>query len=438
VWITGGLTLSGLALTQLFKTHVTEQFDSELHGHSAELETLLRLDASGAPYLSQRLSDPRFLPTHSGYYWKILAPKGRSVKSPSLKGGDLPLDLSLPPDGKERTLFVRGPKGTVRMVQTSVQVDGSPGPIWIGIGTDQSILDGVLLHFNATLYASLAIIACGLIAAAMAQITFGLSPLKRLEAELRAIRTGERDQVGNDLPQELQPLVSDLNALIVINRDMLLRARAQAGNLAHALKTPMAIIADEARLLEESGHVKAAHTLAQQTEKMQRQIDFQLARSRAAASSLVPWASTLVSSVLPPIITAMERLHLARGLRFSVAPYPALSVACDPQDLSEILANLLDNAAKWANTEVRVSVRSISSSRVQVVIEDDGAGLPPEAWDVVFDMGKRLDEQAPGSGLGLAIVRDLVSLYGGKIYLKEAELGGLAAVLELPLVNRSH
>ena len=434
IWITAGLAVSGWVLAELFRAHVTEQFDEELHGHAAELAVLAAVDPSGQPYLLRRLSDPRFLPQGSGFYWRLQAPGGRSVSSPSLGNGRLHLAETPAPVGVERHAFADGPTGLVRIVETSAKPAGATAPLRIAIGVEQRLLDQVLARFNWTLAASLLFIALGLSGAAMIQVWFGLRPLGRVRSALAAVQTGQAHRLPDDLPNEVAPLAADLNNLLEANLDMLRRARTQAGNLGHALKTPLAILADEAQRLRSGGNAAAAEVIDQQCERMQRQIDYQLARARAAALRSAPGVATSIEDALKPVLEAMRRLHGRRGVAFEAAVAPGLVAALDAQDLAEILANLMDNGGKWARSRVEVIARPPHGGHILVTVDDDGPGLAPEAYELVFGLGERLDEQMPGHGMGLAIVKDLVVLYGGKIWLEASPSGGLRACLQLPAI----
>lgn len=431
IWITAGMAVSGVVLSELFRAQVTQQFDDELHGHAAELAALAGVEADGRPTIVRRLSDPRFLPPRSGYYWQLSTADGRRIVSPSLQGAALMIAQPVPVAGQELHRFIQGPTGELRLVERVVTPPGSAAPLRIAIGSDERLLNEVLTRFNRTLALSLGFISLGLICAAGAQIWFGLRPLARVREALAAVRGGQAQSLPEDLPNEVRPLAADLNALLEANSEMLRRARTQAGNLGHALKTPLAILADEAQRLHAAGQTESANVLLTQTERMRRQIDFQMARARAAASRGALGVTCEVGAVLAPVISAMRRLHGRRGISFHVEDAEPHQVAMDPLDLGEVLANILDNAGKWAATRVTISIVETRDT-VRINIDDDGAGLPPEAWEVVFDIGERLDEQAPGSGLGLAIVRDLITLYGGRVWLERSPPGGLRAVLMLP------
>lgn len=430
IWIIAGLAVSGFLLSELFKAHVTQQFDDELHGHAAELAALVGVAPDGKLFLHRRLSDPRFLPRDSGFYWRVEAGNGASIGSPSLAGRPLPLPGPFPAAGAERHVFVAGPSGQLRLVERAVAVPGVT-PLRIGIGVDQRLLDEVLGRFNWTLFLSLTVMALGLIAAAILQVWFGLRPLTRMRNALAAVRMGRASRLPEDLPSEVRPLAVDLNALLEGNLEMLRRARTQAGNLAHALKTPLAILMDEAQRLRAAGQVEAAEVIDLQCERMRRQIDYQIARARAAALKRAPGVAAEVRATLEPILAAMSRLHGRRGVTYAVTYEDEPTVAVDAQDLGEILGNVLDNAGKWARAVVEVSVRRRGGS-VEIVVDDDGPGLPPESYEHVFGVGERLDERMPGHGLGLSIVKDLVGLYEGHVTLDASPRQGLRLTLDFP------
>lgn len=434
IWIIAGLAVSGFLLSELFKAHVTQQFDDELHGHAAELAALIELTPDGKLVLHRRLSDPRFLPRDSGFYWRVEAQSGQAITSPSLAGRDLPLPGPFPPSGAERHVFVDGPSGQLRLVERSVATPNGP-PLRLGIGVDQRLLDEVLGRFNWTLFLSLTIVASGLIAAAMLQVWFGLRPLSRMRHALSAVRMGQASRLPEDLPSEVRPLAVDLNALLEGNLEMLRRARTQAGNLAHALKTPLAILTDEAERMRAAGQVEAAEVIILQCERMRRQIDYQIARARAAALKRAPGVAADVRLTLDPVVMALSRLYARRDVSFAVAYEDQPVVAVDAQDLSEILGNVLDNAGKWARSRAEILVRR-RGDFAEIIVDDDGPGLPPESYEHVFGLGERLDERTPGHGLGLSIVRDLVGLYEGRVTLDVATLGGLRVILTFPAITQ--
>ena len=255
----------------------------------------------------------------------------------------------------------------------------------------------------------------------------GLHPFDRMREKLAAVRAGSARQVDGDYPTEVQPLVRDLNALLTHQEAAVSRAAAKAADLAHGLKTPLAILAQEAERASAGGQTELAVAIGEQVERMRQQIDYHLAHARAAASGAMPGARCNVRESAEALARTLSRLHAERGVAIDVHVDPSHAVRCRREDLDEMLGNLLDNACKWAKSRVMVS----SDGRA-ISVEDDGIGLEPALREKVLQRGVRADEASPGSGIGLAIVRELAELYGGSIVLDTGPLGGLRATLRLP------
>jgi signal transduction histidine kinase len=434
IWIAIGVSAAGIFIAALFRQFATDMVDRDLRTNLEELVMLIDVDAEGFPHLHRPLSEPLFSQVGSGFSWQVSRSGESLIKSLSVSTDELPVPTDALGTSELRKLTLTGQRGPMIVFERLVLPEGgTPPPLRIQIGAESAVVDRLLPTFNIPLTFSLALLAFALIMAAALQVSFGLQPMSRLRRALGAIGSGGAAKLPGDFPSEVQPLVADLNNLIEINGQMVLRARTQAGNLAHALKTPLAVLMDEAYRLESRGQTESATVILQQSQRMQRQIDYQIARARAAASRSVPG---VVASVLPAvsnIITAMKRLYVAKTLRIDVEIDARYVAVCDAMDLNEMLANLIDNACKWAAKTVAIrGFVDESRNRVVIVVEDDGPGLPAQAMDVVFRIGERLDEQVPGSGLGLPIVRDLAQLYGGEIRLENSIKGGLKAVLKLP------
>ena len=275
------------------------------------------------------------------------------------------------------------------------------------------------------------IFAAGLLVAGLLGLRSGLSPFTRLRARLAAVHTGEARRLEGAYPTEVQPLVNDLNALLDRRDEMVSRAMAKAGDLAHGLKTPLAVLNHEAERAEAAGQTELAAAIRQQVEKMRRQMDYHLAHARAAASGAGGGASCPVASSAEGLARTLLRLNAGRGLAIDLEVAAAHSVRCSREDLDEMLGNLLDNACKWAKSLVTLSSDAGESS-ICITVDDDGPGLDPALMEQVLQRGVRADQAAPGSGFGLAIVRDLAELHGGSIQLSRGPAGGLRASLLLP------
>jgi signal transduction histidine kinase len=280
--------------------------------------------------------------------------------------------------------------------------------------------------FHIILFLALLCLVAGFV-----EVRTGLLPFGQLRKRLSAVHDGLERRIDGSYPIEVQPLVNDLNSLLEQREKAVKRALAKAGDLAHGLKTPLAVLAQEADRAEAEGHHEVADTIHQQVERMRRQIDYHLARARAATSGETPGAHCAVLLSAEGLSRTLLRIYAARGLDIKVDVSPEHSIRGRREDLDEMLGNLLDNACKWARAAV--SVQSLrENDTIIILVDDDGPGIPPEIRDTVLQRGVRADEAAPGSGLGLSIVRDLAEVYGGTIFLENSPRGGLRARLQLP------
>jgi signal transduction histidine kinase len=263
------------------------------------------------------------------------------------------------------------------------------------------------------------------------QVRRGLSPINQLRNRLTAVHKGVAARVGGGYPAEVQPLVDDLNALLDERERRVARAVAKAGDFAHGLKTPLAVLAHEAQQARAAGHERLAAEIDQQIDRMRRQIDYHLAHARSAASAASSAARVSVAVSTEGLVRALKRLHAERDLNIEVDAPASHAFRGQREDLDEMLGNLLDNACKWARARVRLTC-SKEGERIVIAVDDDGPGIEPSMREAVMRRGVRADEAAQGSGLGLAIVRDLVEVYGGSISLEDSPMGGARARLTLP------
>lgn len=433
IWVALGVAVAGILLSAVSKDFLIGQFYDELHVHLDELQALMELDDKGQFSLQRPLSDPRYIAPLSGFYWEIQKGGKLLARSTSLEGPMLKVPNDGGADAQVHTHHIDGPTGELLIAERLRWLDTSKDPLRIIIGTDKRFLAGELQKFNRVLTWSLGAFALSMIGAAVLLLLYAMAPFGQLRAALARVRSSASPRLAGEFPEEVQPLIDDLNNLLSVSGDQILRARAQAGNIAHGLKTPLAILVDEAHRLEQKGEQQSAAVIRDQCRRMQGQIDYQIARARAAASRAKPGTASSLSETADQVVRALARLHIDRGLAIDDEIPAGLMVACEVQDVSEMLGNLIDNACKHAKS--RVVIRTDADAApgfVSVLVEDDGPGLPPEAWDVVFNIGEQWKDRSEGSGLGLPIVRDLVQLYGGVVRLGQSQLGGLAVRLELP------
>jgi signal transduction histidine kinase len=430
------LAVAGTLLAALFRAHVERRLEAELTIQLEQIAAALESPGPGRVILTHRPTDPRFRKAYSGSYWQVDGPDGPIFRSPSLWDVALRLHLDGAPDGGVHRLVHRhriaGPDGQKLIaLERTVTLPDAPGAYRVVAATDERELTVADAAFTRTLALSLGILALALVAAVTIQVRVGLKPLQRLRAGVAAIREGRIKRLEGPFPTETQPLVEDLNALLERNEEIVARGRIHAGNLAHGLKTPLSVLANEVDRLAADGAPQLAASMRGQIATMQRQIDYQLARARAAAAVDVPGARVPVASSVAAVQRTLARLYLGRSLQF-VIDIPADHVfRGEQQDLEEMLGNLMDNACKWARRRVAATSRR-DDGRLTITIDDDGPGLPPEQLRSALAPGARFDETVPGTGLGLAIVRDLANLYGGSIALGSGSLGGLRAELTLP------
>jgi signal transduction histidine kinase len=444
--VTLALALTGAHgwLGGLFRDHVLQQFDRTLVQQLDQLTARLEFDAQGQPLIDpQRLSDPRWSRPYSGLYWQLDRQDAegtvRSValRSRSLWDAQLALAADALADGALHTHDSTGPQGeTLRLVERSLQVDGQPPARWrLVVAADTREALAAVDGFNGVLAASLAGLGLLLALAALAQVAVGLAPLKALQGALERVREGRVQRLEGRFPAEVQPLIDDFNGVLDRNAEVVERARTQAGNLAHALKTPLAVLENAAaQATRDAARDRSALAplVTEQVRVAQRHIHWHLARARAAASQGVPGQRTPLQPLLASLLRVMGKLHAGRGLDLAASDLPAgAAFAGEEQDLQEMLGNLLDNACRNARRVVRVTAQH-EGRQLHITVDDDGPGIAPDQRAAVLQRGVRLDESTPGSGLGLAIVVELAQLYGGALALESSEAGGLSARLRLP------
>ncbi len=441
-WVVGTILVAGWGLGNLFRQHVEAQFHAELRTHLDHLTAQITLDDQGRAQLALPLSDPRFGRPYSGYYWQVdTAGSGATAAKALLRSRSLwDTALAVQPDalveGDVHVHPVAGPQNkrlsvVERMVRMDDSPDGKPHSLRLLVAADADLMEGPVRRFNGALWLALGVLGAGLVLAAVVQVSVGLSPLRSLRTALARVRGGETQRLDGDFPVEVMPLVEEFNTVLAHNADVVERARTHAGNLAHALKTPLSVLANAAQAPQQQDP-ELARLVLEQIGLARRQVDYHLARAQAAAAIRVPGAKTVLPPVVEGLVRVMQRIHAERDISITLpSGAPELAFRGETQDLHEMLGNLLDNACKWAAH--RVEIRALADGgMLTITLDDDGPGLNAQQRDVVMHRGVRADEQVPGSGLGLAIVDDLARLYGGRIELLVSPLGGLRAALTLP------
>ncbi len=456
------LLLAGWGLSALFARHVERQTEAMLRLQLDQLTAHVERAADGSPQVdASALGDPRWRRPSGGLYWQLDSPAQRGARrSRSLWDSALTLPDDLPAPGELHVHHLAGPfePALIALERVIVPPDAVPAdedsaaprpatspdaapPTWrLIVAVDAAEVSAATRPFVGSLAASLAVLGLLLMLAALAQVRLGLAPLRGLQRALAELRDGRQQRLvapdpGAAFPAEVQPLIDDFNQVLERQSQWITRARSQAGNLAHAVKTPLAVLANQAasHATADGALGELARGVAEQVETARRQVDWHLARARSAALAGGSGLRTPVAPQVDALVRVMARVHQARELRIDWdADPPELAFLGEPQDLQELLGNLIDNACKWARQRVVVDAAWDPSGRLCLQVDDDGPGLDAARREAVLQRGVRADEQVPGHGLGLAIVRESVALYGGELALAASPLGGLRVTVWLP------
>ncbi len=428
VWIIPLLTLGGYALDRVLVGTITRNFDSQLDFVLTAMISSADLDETGEVRFLRPLGDQRFFEPYSGMYWQVSAPDQKPFPSRSLwdrRLGPPPQEDCRQPCRYGSTRFAGEP---LRIVGRDVRLPGAGTNFYFQVAQSTRDLDVQIIQLRAILFWFLGLLGFGLLLLAALQSTYGLSPLGRVSRAIAAIRSGATKRVGDDFPTEIAPVIAEINELLEHNENQAEAARRHAGNLAHALKTPMSVLIGET----EGRTDPLAQAVVAQVQVMRRHVDHQLARARATGQRSASASRSIVWQSLEAITRTVARIHQSRDVTIDLAGDKTKVFRGERQDLEEICGNLIDNAALHGGGRVFVSVGG-GPGIVEILIEDDGKGISEAGRARLFARGERLDTDKPGTGLGLAIARDVAEIYGGSVTLEESEdLGGLLVRLTLP------
>ncbi|WP_158810001.1 sensor histidine kinase [Beijerinckia sp. L45] len=438
------LLIAGLILTAVYRTSAEAAFDERLGVYLRALVADLASASPGDDAKSDRpesgqLADPQFELTLSGWYWQITrldGPKPDIKASRSLFAARLPrlADSGVPAElGGSRRGYANGPDDRPLRIVERIIDTGDQGVYLVQVAATTEEIEAQMLQFEIDLTITFAILAVMLVGSSALQLRYGLQPLRRLQEGVIAIRRGDNEKIEGIFPRDIAPLAGELNLMIEANRDVVERARTQVGNLAHALKTPLSVIVNEAAR-EQGGF---AAKVSEQATMMRDQVAYYLERARAAVSARKIGSATEVEPVVRGLVRTFEKIYHDRGLVFVEEGGAGIRFLGEKQDLEEMIGNLVDNAGKWAQSTVSIGISGETdkiSERAyfRVTIDDDGPGLDPGLRAAAIKRGQRLDESKPGSGLGLSIVDDLARIYGGAFTLETSPTSGLRAELRLP------
>ncbi|EQB08278.1 histidine kinase [Sphingobium quisquiliarum P25] len=426
LWISLLLLGGGLALDRVLSDAVTRNFDDGLNYVLTAMIASAEIGPDGEVLFNRPLADQRFLEPNSGLYYQISAKGHEDWRSRSLWDRA----LKAPVEHHDRNFHVydskQFPGEDLRIMERTIILPGSDTRWMFMVAAARAGLDDQIRTLRSTLFESFALLALGLIVLTTLQTLYGLRPLRRVRHEIVRMRAGEKNRVTEPMPSEVLPMVEELNALLAHNETQAEEARTHAGNLAHALKTPLTVIMNAATAQAPD----LGETVIREATTMRRQVDHHLARARAVGRRGAAQSRAEVWPSLQAVERAVQRLY--PDVRIDMDGDKAAEVRVERQDLDEMLGNLLENAAKYGGGSVFATVLR-NGPMIEILVEDDGAGIPEADRTRIFDRGVRLDSGKPGTGLGLAIVRDVAEIYGGSVAMEESEdLGGLLVRLRLP------
>ncbi|GLO63941.1 sensor histidine kinase [Vibrio sp. MACH09] len=420
IWLGSLILLAGIVIPSLVSNYLHVELQKQLQLAVDEISNGLVVDKNEKLVLSVNPTDLRYSKPYSGLYW-IVYGNGQLLRSDSL------VDTAI--DTSKGLLY--GAKGEeLDFLEQQVLLKGESTAYNIVVGIEEGPMEESIKNITSILWLILLLLFIGVLLFTVVQASWSLRPLSHLQTELKLVEGGKQQALHGNYPMEVQPLVSDLNAMLFHYTELLERARHHAGNLSHSLKTPLAILNNQIAELTDDDRDKLSDTIKQ----VQHHIDYHLSRTRVAGAMSILSAKSSPSKRVDAFAAAFDKLYSSRNVLLVNELAQEIEVAVDPNDLDEMLGNLIENAYKWSKSLIRVySVQE--GERVTIFVEDDGVGIDKEQLEKITQRGFRLDESAPGSGLGLNIVAEIARSYRGKLCFEKSSIGGLKAILMLSIAK---
>ncbi|WP_070963084.1 ATP-binding protein [Vibrio sonorensis] len=419
-WLTAMILAAGIIIPKLIHEYLADDMESRLALSMDEITAHLELTDTGQLVVTSSLSDPRFNQPYSGLYWRVQS-GDEYIRSRSL------WDRNIRFKEKEKKPVALGAKNEPLIyIERSVYLPNKKQAVEIFVGIDKAPLTKTLSDVVGQLWIILVMLFAGVLIFVELQIRWSLKPLNTMQKELNALRDGTQSRLDQHYPKEIAPVVRNLNALLFHYQELLSRARQHAGNLSHALKTPLSVLKNEAAMLDSDTQSKITPSL----EQLQQHIDYHLGRARMAGAMNILSVKSTPALRVDAISQAFDKVYAHRNITLVNELDSDLEVAVESADLDEMLGNLLENAYKWGHSLIRVYA-VITKDSVTLVIEDDGEGIPDSQLERVLERGIRLDETVSGTGLGLNIVSEMAHSYRGALTLETSASGGLKANLRL-------
>ena len=433
VWLGLALVLSGVVLSQIFERQLELRVAEEVESFWNEVASVFAVDEDGAPVLARDLADPRYRRPYGGLYFQVLAPGGVLLRSRSLWDAEIAdaITLARQPDGALVRIVGPDRRPLYLLARTvRLEVGGQPTPYRISVAIERATIDEMRASFVADVRLALLLIGVLLLAASWILLGIGLRPLSAMRAELDRIRQGRAERLQGPFVRELAPLATDLNGLLDRQEEMIRKARDRSGTLAHGLKTPMTIMAAEARKLEKLDLAEIASTLREQIRLMDRHVQRELSRSRTHGPAVGGVNLADVDRTVTRLIDLCRRMPRGAGLTWERSIPAGLVLRMEADDFGEVVGNLLDNARKWAATRVTVGA-AVLADGVRLEVIDDGPGFAEGIAGVATDRGIRGADTPDGSGLGLSIVRDVLADYGSRLEIGRDDAGRTVIACQL-------
>ncbi len=436
VWILLTLFSGGLLLSDIFKESSEKAFEDKLNLFMETLIGSSKIDSKDSITVVNPLGDPRFFQPYSGWYWQINSSSKTLVRSRSMWDQLFTLDKRLIGG---RAQFINSSQQDIKngkksipsqkliIIQREISFPGFDNPLTFMISGDTEEYKSSIKQFNNVLISSLLLLGVGLLLSVYLQVKYGLLPLKKIKNSLFKIRNGDAIKLEESYPTEVSPLAKEINILLEHNHKIVERAKTHVGNLAHALKTPLAVISNHLNLKEGKNNI-----ISPQIELIKKYVEKYLDKANSSRAQKISKEKVDINFHSKKIIYIFKKINPAIKINLLIKE-KELKFLGDPDDFNEMLGNVLENACKWTKEDILVRVKKHAINKVKIEVSDDGPGLPINRRNEVFARGFRLDEQIPGTGLGLNIVKDIVEQYSGKVCLSEANIGGLQVNIILPL-----
>lgn len=438
-WAVVALLVGWFVLSAAFSRFAYSNIDQRMAQTLDALIGITEISEENTIYFTRPLADQRFEVPYSGWYWQIHYLDNETVRSRSLWDWELFTNFNHN-DYSEDYFEGVGPEDQVlRIVERDIFLNDGSVKIRYFVAVDKSEIEKQIDEFNNLLIITIGGLGLGFIATIILQVSFGLYPLKRIRSVLSDVRTGRARRLKSDFPREILPLVDEVNAVLDHNDTLVARARTHVGNLAHALKTPISVLKNEAMNEKET---KFGALVSRQVGRMEKRVEHELVRARVAGRSRVVGAKTDVAECVSGLMRSLKRIYPDKEIDASIDIDSNIKFWGEREDLDEILGNLLENAYKWSNSKISINTEKSeivdggeAKNCMTIIIEDDGPGVSKEMREQMFERGRRLDESVPGTGLGMAIVLDIVKICEGELSLSTSKLGGLKVMVRLPATN---